>query len=120
MNGLDVAEWDPATDVLLPARARFETAQDAARGKAAAKRAAQRRFGLAVRPPPALPATQPHRVARGLGCGTASVAARLWPFPQYVTVGAGPALVTLMLTFYSGLYLGQHFSLLNYPAAGYF
>ena len=48
MNGLDVQEWDPATDALLPERARFAGAEDAARGKANAKRAAQRRFGLTV------------------------------------------------------------------------
>lgn len=51
MNGLDVREWDPATDALLPERARFAAAADAARGKAAAKRAAQRRFGLTARVP---------------------------------------------------------------------
>ncbi|KAK9821221.1 hypothetical protein WJX81_001768 [Elliptochloris bilobata] len=50
MNGLDVCEWDPATDAMLPARARFAAAEDAARGKAAAKRAAQRRFGLTADP----------------------------------------------------------------------
>ena len=49
MNGLDMREWDPATDALLPAAARFSCAADVAAGKAAAKRAAQRRFGLAVR-----------------------------------------------------------------------
>lgn len=49
MNGLDMREWDPAADALLPAAARFSCAADVAAGKAAAKRAAQRRFGLAVR-----------------------------------------------------------------------
>jgi hypothetical protein len=78
MNGLDMREWDPAADALLPAAARFSCAADVARGKAAAKRAAQRRFGLAVRSE--LPGPCPHRgcifgnTCAGRKPGTARVA----------------------------------------------
>ena len=50
MNGLDTAEWDPATDQWLPAAARFHGVGDAARGKAEAKRELQMRTGLAIDP----------------------------------------------------------------------
>jgi granule-bound starch synthase len=49
MNGLDVAEWDPATDAHLPAALRYDAASFAA-GKAAAKAALQRELRLAVDP----------------------------------------------------------------------
>ncbi len=50
MNGLDTVEWDPAADEWLPAAARFHAAEDAARGKAEAKRELQMRTGLAIDP----------------------------------------------------------------------
>lgn len=50
MNGLDTAEWDPATDEWLPAAARFHGVEDAARGKAEAKRELQMSTGLAIDP----------------------------------------------------------------------
>jgi granule-bound starch synthase len=49
MNGLDVVEWDPATDAHLPAALRYDAATFAA-GKAAAKAALQAELGLAVDP----------------------------------------------------------------------
>ena len=45
LNGLDAEAWDPSTDPMLPAAARF-TAETAAEGKAAAKLLLRRRLGL--------------------------------------------------------------------------
>jgi glycogen synthase len=45
LNGLDADAWDPSTDPLLPAAARFD-ARTAAAGKAAAKARLRRRLGL--------------------------------------------------------------------------
>jgi len=53
MNGLDTAEWDPASDALLPLASRYDV-EGAAVGKAAAKAAFQAAHGLAVDPKPAL------------------------------------------------------------------
>ncbi|BDA40737.1 probable granule-bound starch synthase 1, chloroplastic/amyloplastic [Coccomyxa sp. Obi] len=50
MNGLDTVEWDPAADEWLPAAARFHGVENAARGKAEAKRELQMRTGLAIDP----------------------------------------------------------------------
>lgn len=50
MNGLDTSEWDPAADQWLPAAARFQGVEDAAHGKAEAKRELQMRTGLAIDP----------------------------------------------------------------------
>ena len=46
LNGLDAEAWDPSTDPLLPAAARFSP-ETAAAGKAAAKQLLRRRLGLA-------------------------------------------------------------------------
>lgn len=49
MNGIDVAEWDPATDRHLPPEARY-TAATVSTGKARAKALLQERLGLRVDP----------------------------------------------------------------------
>ncbi|KAL4423951.1 hypothetical protein ABPG75_001252 [Micractinium tetrahymenae] len=49
MNGIDTAEWDPATDTHLPELGRY-TAASVARGKARMKAWLQERLGLEVNP----------------------------------------------------------------------
>ncbi|GAB4814966.1 hypothetical protein N2152v2_002012 [Parachlorella kessleri] len=49
MNGIDIVEWDPATDPRLPEEARYDASTVAA-GKARAKALLQRRLGLDVDP----------------------------------------------------------------------
>jgi glycogen synthase len=53
MNGIDIDEWDPANDRLLPPELRYDRAS-AVEGKAAAKAALQQHCGLALDPEAAL------------------------------------------------------------------